>query len=113
MIKHLLVAPLFVLLGLSACAQMDGFEQSGAASAGSGLQAESEQAISVAEQAFQEINKRGGAWAYTEETLDAAKEAVKSKDYDKALKLAKEAHDQAMMATKQFESQTGAGPYLF
>lgn len=110
--RMVLAAAMSVMLGLSACASMDGMESSSAAVGGS-LQEQSQQAISQAEQAYDSIHKRGGAWAYTGETLDAAKEAAKGNDFDKAIKLANEALEQAQMASKQFEGQTEAGPYLF
>jgi len=66
-----------------------------------------------AETAFQYVDQSGGAWAYTEDLITEAKQKAAQNKFDEALKLAKEAHDQALAARAQMEGQKKAGPYLF
>lgn len=62
---------------------------------------------------FAELDKSGGAWAYTEDLILEAKQKSSEKQFDEALKLAKEALEQTRAAKAQLESQKAAGPYLF
>jgi len=60
-----------------------------------------------------EVSKMGGAWTTPEDLLDQATEAAKNKEFDKAMKLLKEADTEVELAKAQFESQKNAGPHLF
>ena len=62
---------------------------------------------------YQEVDKAGGAWAFTAETMDKAAEAAKKKDFDGAIKLLKQASDETAMAKAQLEQQKNAAPHLF
>ena len=69
--------------------------------------------ITKAEAAFKEASQMGAAWAYTEDMIKDAKTRASQNQFDEAIKLAKEAYDEAVLAKAQFESQKDAGPYLF
>jgi len=60
-----------------------------------------------------EAQKTGGAWTTPDDLLDQAAEAAKDKQFDKAMKLLKEADDVIAMSKSQFDSQKNAGPHLF
>lgn len=109
--KVLLTMSVVASLALvSACASTG--ETSEAAGA-SDNKAQFDKTIKDAETAFKAVDQLGGGWAYTEEMMDDAKKAAAANDYDKALKLAKEAYDQSVMAKQQYEGQLNAGPTLF
>lgn len=103
-----LVASVFVL---TACGSTG--EVADSASTGSDLKSQYENTIKIAEAAYKSVDQVGGAWAYTEEKLDEAKKAAAANDFAKALELAKEAHDQSLLAKQQFDGQANAGPTLF
>ncbi|KPJ91826.1 MAG: hypothetical protein AMJ53_10675 [Gammaproteobacteria bacterium SG8_11] len=88
-------------------------EMAETSSADSDLKSQYEKTIKDAETAFKAVDQVGGAWVYTEEKMDEAKKAAQANDFSKALELAKEAHDQSLLARQQFESQVNAGPTLF
>lgn len=83
------------------------------ASGDSDLKSQYEKTIGEAETSYKAVDQVGGAWAYTEEKIDEAKKAAETKDYAKALELAKEAHDESLLAKQQLEGQVNAGPTLF
>jgi len=62
---------------------------------------------------YTKLDKEGGAWSETEETLDKAVAAAKANDYSKAMKLLKNAADETNSAKSQFESQRKATSTLF
>ncbi|MGD8569840.1 MAG: hypothetical protein PVJ39_17270, partial [Gammaproteobacteria bacterium] len=66
-----------------------------------------------AEKALKQLSDAGGAWAFTEDTLKESRELANNQDYDKAIKLVKQAMAETDIALRQFESQKNAGPYLF
>ena len=99
------------LLLLTACGSTGDVAES--ASGGSDSKSQYEKVMKDAEAAYKEVDKAGGAWAYTEDTLGEAKKAAEANDFAKALELAKEAYDQSVLAKQQFEGQVNAGPYLF
>lgn len=62
---------------------------------------------------YKALDKAGGAWAYSDELIEKAAEAAKSKDFAKAMKLLKEANDEISLAKAQLDQQKNAKPYLF
>ena len=62
---------------------------------------------------LKELDSAGGAWAYTDELIEKAQEAAKAKDFDKAMKILKDASSETKLARAQLESQKKAGPSLF
>lgn len=99
------------ILLLTACGSTN--EVTEPVSGGSNLKSQYDKTIKEAETAFKTVDQVGGAWAYTEEKMDEAKKAAEANDYSKALVLAKEAHDQSLLAKQQFDNQINAGPALF
>ncbi|MDH5324442.1 MAG: hypothetical protein OEZ68_03985 [Gammaproteobacteria bacterium] len=69
--------------------------------------------IAQAEAAFKAVDQLGGAWVNTEDMIVEAKTKASKNEIDAALKLAKEAYDEAVLAKAQFDSQKSAGPTLF
>jgi len=98
------------LVLLTACGSAGEVKTAGAAG---DAKAQYEKTIKEAESVFKSVDKVGGGWAFTEDMMDDAKKAAAANDYDKALKLAKEAYDQGMLAKQQYESELKAGPTLF
>ena len=80
---------------------------------GNDMQVQYTKLINEAETTYKEVDQMGGAWAYTEELIQEARTKASQNKYDEAIKLAKDAYDEAISAKTQFESQINAGPYLF
>ena len=99
------------ILLLTACGSTS--EVTETAAGGSDLKFQYEKTIKDAETAYKTVDQAGGAWVYTEEKMAEAKKAAEANDYAKALELAKEAHDQSLLAKQQFDNQSNAGPTLF
>lgn len=72
-----------------------------------------EKLYNEASQAASAANEVGNLWRDTEELLKKAKHASETKDMVKAVKMVKDALQQARLAKEQFEEQQTAGPYLF
>lgn len=72
-----------------------------------------EMQLSKAEAAYKEVDAQGGAWRDTEETLEAAKKAAESQNYEKALELANDVLSESMLAKQQSDSQKNAKPWVF
>jgi len=72
-----------------------------------------DQTLKDAEAAYAEVDKMGGAWAFTEELISDAKSKAAKNQLNEATALAKEALFQSRTAKEQFTGQKKAGPYLF
>lgn len=71
------------------------------------------QTLKDAEAAYAEVDKMGGAWAFTEELISDAKSKAAQNKLNEAITLAKEALFQSRTAKEQLLAQKKAGPYLF
>lgn len=69
--------------------------------------------ITQAEEAYNAVDKAGGAWRDTGDLITEAKKEAESGNKDKAYTLASEAYEQSKLASEQLESQKKAGPWLF
>jgi len=103
---------IFLLLNISGCSLFSGASD-GPGESGGDVQEQYSKMLSNAEAAYKTVDQAGGAWAYTEELINDAKQKASENKYDEALALAKEAYGQAKAAQVQLESQKKAGPYLF
>ena len=97
----------------AACSMMEGDSSEEGAPMSSGAKAQFEEVYAKAEKVLKQVSDAGGAWAYTEDTLKDARSLAEKQDYDKAIKLAKDAITESEIALQQHESQKSAGPYLF
>lgn len=70
-------------------------------------------AIDAAKAAENKAAKVDGEWRDTGKLVKSAEEALKKKDYAKAVKLANQAKFQGDMGAEQAMSQKNAGPWLF
>lgn len=116
-IKYLYMIILGASLTVTGCSLFESQEggEMESASSSSGVSGNSDYDSMLADvtSKLKALDKEGGVWAYTEETLDKAAEAAKNKEFDKAVKLLKEAEAEVAIAKDQHEKQKNAGPYLF
>jgi hypothetical protein len=69
--------------------------------------------LAATEEAYATLEKQGGAWRDTKDTLDDAKKAMAANDAATASKLLGKAKGEVEMAKVQLEQQKNAAPYLF
>lgn len=106
-----LVVMLVVFSGCSLFESTGGTTEGSAV--GAGINPQFDELYARAEAAYKEVDKLGGAWAYTGDLLKEASEHAAKKDFGKAIPLAKAVIAESEMALQQFRSQQGAGPHLF
>jgi hypothetical protein len=85
----------------------------GACASGGGAshsQGDAASAITAAEHENSRAQKKGFEWRDTGKLIKKAKEAQKAGDFDKAVKLANQAKNQASNALAQADAQKNAGP---
>ncbi len=87
--------PLILLCSLFACASL----------AQAGPKEDAQKAIAAAEATNTKVGKVGFQWRDTGKIIKKAKNAVASKDYKKAVKLASKAETQGKLAYIQYETE--------
>ena len=104
-----------ISLTMTGCSFFSSEEQpeSGSASAAVSGNADYDNMLAEVTAKFKALAKEGGAWTVSEDNLEAAAEAAKKKEFDKAIKLLKEVDAETTMARAQFDRQKNAGPHLF
>lgn len=97
MSKRIVIAVLSAFSGLAGCAHMQQFDQADAA-------------IAAAKTEVAAANKAGNVWRDTDKLLADAVKARENYRAEEAVKLAKQALDEAKLAVAQAASQTDAKP---
>lgn len=105
------IAIAVITMVLAACGSLQG--GSAGDDSASGAKGEFDKLYGKAEKSLKKLADAGGAWVNTEDTLKQARDLASKQNYDKAMKLVKEAMAETDIAQQQFESQRNARPYLF